>query len=110
MPTTTTVPTINWPGASGRKYLYRIYPIGQAFKAVAGNYIFAKEIEYNLFQPVYVGETSDLSERFDYHHKKNCIQRNGATHIMAHANDGGETARRTEEADLVRYHSPACNG
>ena len=109
MSTTNATPMIDWPGASGHKYRYRIYPIGQTFKAIPGNYIFAKETESHRWRPVYIGETSDLSERFNNHHKMTCIQRNGATHIMVHSNDAGVAARRREEADLLANHSPTCN-
>ena len=104
----TTTQTINWPGQSGKLYSYHVYPIGTKFDAVPGNYIFAKMVS-GRWSPVYVGETSDLSERFDNHHKMPCIKRIGATHIHAHRNSGGTNARRAEESDLVRNFKPACN-
>lgn len=101
--------TILWEGKSGKKYKYWIYPIGQEFNAVPGNYIFAKQPKPNEWTPIYIGETSDLSERFDNHHAMACIKRNGATHIHVHRNDGGEKARRAEEADLISKWDPPCN-
>ena len=110
MTTKTDTKTINWTGKSGRQYLYYIYPIGSTFKAVPGNYIFAKETSPGRYRPIYIGETEDLSERFDNHHKMACIRREGATHIHAHQNDAGVTARRQEERDLVAKWNPSCNG
>lgn len=110
MSTTTATPTVDWTGASGQKYRYSIYSIGTSFKALPGNYIFSKVTEANKWRAIYIGETSDLSTRFDSHHKMPCIQRNGATHIMVHVNDSGERARRAEEADLLGNRTPACNG
>ncbi len=110
MSTSTATPTIEWAGASGQNYKYSIYPMGTSFKALPGNYIFGKATSANKWRAIYVGETSDLSERFDSHHKMPCIKRNGATHIMVHVNNGGEQARRSEEADLLANRSPACNG
>lgn len=90
-----------------------VYPLPRDwnlnFKAEAANYIFAKVSPQNYWQPIYIGQTSDLSERFDNHHAQPCISRNGATHIHAHTNSAGEQARRAEETDLIQDHSPPCN-
>lgn len=100
--------TIQWPGKSGQTYKYFIYPIGHDLKAEGGNYIFAKETSPNRFRPVYVGETGDLSTRFDNHHKAKCIGREGATHIHAHLNTD-ESNRLGEEADIIARWNPPCN-
>ena len=107
--TTTKTKTINWTGQSGQQYKYWIHPIGTNFKSEGGNYIFAKEISPNRWQPVYIGQTSDLSERFDNHHKEHCIKSNGATHIHVHTN-ASETSRLAEERDLIQKWDPVCNG
>ena len=39
---TTTARKQDWPGSSGQKYTYEVYPIGTDFKKVPGNYIFAR--------------------------------------------------------------------
>ena len=110
MSTATKAETIDWTGQSGQKYRYWIYPIGTTFTAVPGNYIFARETEPARFRPIYIGETSDLSERFDNHHKMACIKRHAATHIHVHQNDGGQVSRRQEESDLIAKWNPTCNG
>jgi len=101
--------TIFWDGKSGKEYQYRIYEIGQSFKQVPGNYCFAKELEPHNWTPIYFGETSDLSERFDNHHKMPCIRREGATHIHTHASNANKETRLAEEADLVEKWHPKCN-
>lgn len=101
--------TILWEGESGRKYKYWIYPLPPNFDAKPGNYIFAKETRPGYWAPIYIGQTSDLSERFEDHHAMPCAKRNGATHIHAHTTEGGESARLAEETDLVRKWSPVCN-
>ena len=101
--------TIHWEGKSGTKYKYWIYKIGTTFTAAPGNYVFAKETKPGTFEPIYIGETGDPSERFDNHHKMPCIRKYGATHIHVHTNAGGEAARKTEEADLVQKQNPPCN-
>ncbi len=110
MSTSIQTETILWPGRSGKQYKYFIYPLGTSFSAVPGNYIFSKETSPNHYRPIYIGETSDLSERFDSHHKMACIKRNGATHIHVHQTNGGVAVRRAEESDLVSRWKPVCNG
>ena len=101
-------PTISWEGQSGIKYPYFIYPIGATFKEEAGNYIFALETRPNYWKPIYIGQTENLNERFDNHHKMPCIKRNGATHIHAHLNSR-QSIRLSEESDLIAKFSPVCN-
>lgn len=101
-------PTCAWTGASGATYNYWVYPVGQPLKGEAGNYIFARLDERRRWVPVYIGQTNDLSERFDYHHAMDCIRRNGATHIHAHLNHDAR-ARLSEETDLRASHWTSCN-
>jgi len=101
--------TIKWPGQSGKEYTYWIYRIGTSYKSEPGNYIFAKETNPNTFKPIYIGQTDDLSERFDNHHKMPCIRQNSSTHIHVHINAEGERQRLAEEADLINRWHPACN-
>ena len=107
--TTTQTQTISWPGQSGKEYEYYIYRIGTNFKEAPGNYIFAKETTPNRYAPIYIGETCDLSTRFDNHHKMPCINRNGATHIHVHLSNANADVRRMEEDDLIKKWSPPCN-
>lgn len=105
----TDVPTVIWTGASGKKYTYYVYKLPPNFVAKPGNYIFAKTNSQNQWEAAYIGETENLSERFDNHHAMPCINRNGATHIQAHVTNGGKQARLNEETDLVRNYNPTCN-
>jgi hypothetical protein len=103
--------TIYWKGKSGASYKYWILPIGIGYqlKPQPGNYIFAKETEPRTWHPIYVGETGDLSRRFGNYHQDDCISRNGATHIHAHVNIGGDQARHDEETDIRHFYNPSCN-
>ena len=107
---TATTETVNWPGKSGRKYLYWVYKLPLNIRNDPGNYIFAKEISPGKWTPVYIGETKDLSERFDDHHKMPCIEQNGSTHIHVRVNKDGQRARRDEVANLIAEWHPPCNG
>jgi len=101
--------TIDWDGKSGKTYKYWIYEIGYTFAQEPGNYIFAKETKPHTWSPIYIGQTDDLSERFDYHHKMPCIRRNKATHIHAHKSSTSEAVRQAEETDLIQRWHPVCN-
>ena len=101
--------TIIFKGKSSTEYKYWIYDLGDTHDAVSANYIFVKETQPNSFRPIYVGETEDISERFDNHHKMPCIKRNGATHLCAHKSSTDKKVRCEEEADLVANYNPVCN-
>ena len=77
--------TCNWPGASGRSYLYHVYLFGTALKPEAGNYIYAKLNSQNQWVPLYIGETDDLQERVATHEKRECVKQNGVIlHTSTH--------------------------
>ena len=101
--------TTTWYGRSGRSYEYELLTIGSKLPSRAGNYVFCKGEGSNR-APVYVGESSDLDARVSNHNEKECIERNGATHISYRLNAGGVDARRAEEKDIRERYNPACNG
>ena len=101
--------TIEWVGQSGTKYKYWIYDLDTKHDPVPANYVFAKETEKGKFRPIYIGQTNDISERFDCHHKWPCIVKNGATHICAHKSSEDERERLAEESDLIKNYNPVCN-
>ena len=101
---------IRWEGASGKTYGYWIGRIGANFKNEPGNYIYAAETRPGYWRPVYIGQTSSLSERLSDHEKETCARSNGATHIHTHTAPGGELNRREEEDDLLERWNPVCNG
>lgn len=102
----------NWKGSSGASYSFQIYPIETNFKALGAVYIFTKRTVANgngSHDFIYIGQTEDLSTRFDNHHKAACITKNGANCISVHLNSN-ESKRLEIETDLCRLHKPPCNG
>jgi hypothetical protein len=97
-------------GQSGTEYQYWIHRIGTYFSDEPGNYIYAKEVEPDVWQPVYIGHTSSLEDRLADDEKEACARRHGATHVHVHTTPGGEARRAAEEADLIARWTPACNG
>ena len=98
-----------WIGASGTRYQYEVYQVGDDLPAVPGNYICVALIS-NEWLPIYAGQAKKLSERLDDHHKMRCINGHGATHIHVRVNNGGKQARLDEEDDIIRNYPFPCNG
>ena len=101
--------TITLNGKSGKVYDYYTHPFGESFKPAPGNYVFVKKDSEGI-NIIYIGETGDISERFDSHHKMDDIKSAGATHILTHTGDANEKIRKTEEQDLIDNYDPPCNG
>lgn len=83
-----------------------MYSLDTTFKSLPGVYIFLKSSNNN---PVYVGETGDLSSRFDDHHKAAAIRNLGADRIgvLVEQNDA---QRLAIERDLLTNYNWPCNG
>lgn len=107
--TTTTVPKINLHGNSGKTYTFNLYKWGTEFKALGAVYAILKKTGDSNYRVLYIGQTEDLSERFDAHHKASCFSRNGVTHIAIHT-DSNKNSRLNKEFDLVANYNPVCNG
>jgi predicted GIY-YIG superfamily endonuclease len=96
-------------GASGSEYPFWVYPWGTTLKPTAGVYLVLRRESDGKYTILYVGQTADMSERFDAHHKEPCFTRNGVTHLAARL-ENFETKRLAIEADLVQNYRPCCNG
>ena len=94
-------------GGSRRTYDFYLFHVDVTLGQGAGCYAFieATKTGYSL---VYIGETGDLSERFDSHHKGRCIKRHGATWKGVYRTASKAQAQRVE-GDLLRRYSPPCN-
>lgn len=109
MATIGTSKTVNVIGKSGTSYEFYVYKIPVTFLKKGGIYFFVKENSAgNQFIPIYLGITNDLSERFDNHHKWDCIRKNGATHILATVEEN-ETTRQKIEKDILLAVNTSCN-
>jgi excinuclease UvrABC nuclease subunit len=101
--------TIMASGASGSKYRFYLYPWDANLNALGGVYmVLRKTIQNGNHTVLYIGQTSDLSERFDNHHKKSCFDRNRKSHIAAML-EPSEAKRLRIEGDLIGNYSPTCN-
>lgn len=96
-------------GASGTQYTFWVYSWGTSLKAAGGVYLVLRKGQNGNYTILYVGQTGDLSERFDAHHKASCFNRNSKTHIAASL-ENSEAKRLSIEADLIKKYQPTCNG
>ena len=58
---------------------------------------------------IYVGQTEDLSIRFDNHHKQDCFDRHNKNCICVYG-EQDENNRLLIEQDLIETYGPPCNG
>jgi excinuclease UvrABC nuclease subunit len=103
---------VTFHGKSGQGYVFEVYPVDTDFNDVAAVYAVTRRYKDTRggysHEIIYVGETKDLSERFDEHHKANCFIRHNANCICTHLDDK-EAPRLTKENDLIKKHNPPCN-
>src|SRR5437773_9655513 len=100
-----TATVIALKGASGQTYEFEVHPWGTQFNPVGAVYVVLQTRTDGL---IYVGQTGDLSERFDKHHKKSCFDQHNKTHIGVHV-DSSERSRLGQESDLIAGYNWPCN-
>jgi hypothetical protein len=106
------IATAVFSGKSGNKYNFDVYPFGQAFNAVGAIYIFTTRTVANgagSHRFAYIGQTGDLSERFDDHHKAKDIRAQYPNCICIHV-ENDEDLRCAIESDLIACNKTPCNG
>ena len=113
MMTATTPATLVLTGTSGRKYTFYIFAFGTEFKPAGGVYAMTRATPNttggNDHKVLYIGQTGDMSKRFDDHHKEDCFTRQGANRHCAMV-EQNEQARLAIEQDLIAAYYPPCNG
>src|SRR5204862_34065 len=92
-------------GASGRTYQFEVHPWGTPFNPLGAVYAVLQSRTDGL---IYIGQTGDLSERFDDHHKATCFDRHGKTHIGV-CTEASEQRRLAIESDLIANYKLPCN-
>jgi hypothetical protein len=100
--------SVTLTGVSGRSYNFEVFPWGTQFNRVGAVYTVLRRRPEGNYDILYIGETGDLSERFDDHHKQACFNRNGKTHLGVRP-EPSESGRLAIETDLVRNYKTPCN-
>jgi len=101
-------PLIIVPGATGNNYQFRVYEWGTLFNPVCAVYLILSKSNPEIYTILYVGQTSDLSCRFDFHHKQACFDRQHKTHVGVLV-EKSEARGLLIKADLIDGHRPVCN-
>lgn len=111
--------TLDLKGNSGLTYRFSLYTfdsfddLKDSFRAdYPALYLFTRRtLGQGTFNHdlIYIGETGDLSTRFDNHHKEQCIKRNGANCIGIFAASRIEYTRKNQERDLLFNYDFPCN-
>jgi hypothetical protein len=112
MTKSTKIDEIALAGRSGTRYDFRVYVWETKFKAVPGVYVVAsRTIEPGQpaqYEPLFVGETADMSSTFRSHPRGECFQMyfGNVVGVLKESDD----ARRTSIlADLLDGLAPPCN-
>ena len=106
--------TVTFTGKTGRKYEFKTYTWGTSFKKGYHAVYFVTKRSRNSeggysHERIYIGQTEDLSTRFDDHHKQDCFDRNEANCICVYGEKNDDN-RLAIEKDLIDNYDPSCNG
>lgn len=105
--------TITIKGASGSSYEFTAYPSDTLFKAVAAVYVVSKRTRKKdgggSHEFLYVGETGDLSTRFNDHHKQGCFDRRAANCVCVFPRSDEDGRLKIENDILTNGSVWPCN-
>lgn len=104
--------TTTFYDANDAAYTFDVYPLDAAFHDGGAVYVVAQrhEDENGAFEydPVYIGQTSDLSNHFGEHPRQACFEEHNAATVCVFADPERATRQEIETALLNRYDAP-CN-
>ena len=104
--------TVTLTGESGKEYDFSLCSRYQNFDAIGeigAVYLFlAFDSTTREFRVLYIGQTSELSERIGRHEKWDCVNKHGCTHI-AFMSVPHEKDRLCIETDLRHAYRTKCN-
>ena len=107
--------TLTLKGKSGKEYSFKLSTF-DSFDDVKdgftghGLYVFTKRSPEGKHNVIYLGMATTLETRFDNHHKKDCIIRNGANCLGVHQmNNSTKESRKEAESDLLAAYNFPCN-
>lgn len=110
--------TMTLQGASGKSYLFTLFEyssfnqLHDAFRPLQALYVFSKRyfsegaFTHSL---IYLGQTNDLSTRFNNHHKETEIGEHYGNCIWIHVCNGTDQQREEAERDLLDAYDFVCN-
>ena len=104
--------TLFLKGKSGTSYPFVVYSLDSNFSKIPAVYVVTdrhKNEESYSHNIIYIGQTDNLKERFENHHKQNCFDKHNANVLCIHQ-ESSEKKRLTIETDLIEVKNAPCNG
>jgi len=105
-------------GISGKQYIFDLFSfddfseLKNAFLAKPAVYLFTRRsstMDGFSHDLVYLGETENLAQRFENHHKEQCIMAHHANCIGLHGVTSDDKERLLIEADILSAYDFPCN-
>lgn len=105
--------SVTFKGKSGTEYEFDVYKLNTLFKDdYAAVYCITKREQNkpgsHSHTMIYVGETGELGNRLDNHHKQRCFEQHNANCVCV-LGEPNEQTRLKIEADLIANYDPDCN-
>lgn len=105
---------VTFTGKSKTEYDFNVYPWDTSFNKDCGAVYFItkrtkKSDSGHSHTPIYVGQTEDLSTRFDNHHKQACFDKHKKNSVCVYGEEDEDTRLEIEQ-DLIDNYDPPCNG
>ena len=112
MSKTTKIDEVAFAGRSGTRYDFRIYVWETKFKPVPGVYVVASRTlepgQQAQYEPLFVGETADLSAALKSHPRDECFQMYYGN-VVGVLKESDDARRSSILADLLEGLAPPCN-
>lgn len=109
---------ITLSGISGKQYIFDLYSfenfdeLNGVFASRPALYLFTRRSAAEdgfMHDLIYLGETGNLSDRFNNHHKKDEIMSHHANCIGIHGFVGSDESRKALEKDILSAYDFPCN-
>lgn len=100
---------LTFTGQDGKKFKFQVYPKNTTFRSIPALYAFmARRKTDGRYIVLYIGQTADLSTRFNNHHKWAEATRNGFEYIGVCTGVTLGSLDR-DEKNLIAFYRPRCN-
>jgi len=99
--------TIILKGLSRNQYDFDVYRWGVPFSTLSAVYIVLKRVAPG-YSIIYIGHSHDMSRCMNNHEMRDCLEREGATHIGIMPQPT-VSKRMATETDLIASYAPVCN-
>ena len=98
-------------GRSGTPHSFNVHSLDSHIGEVPAVYVVTKRYKDGdkySHTTIYIGQTDNLKERFDNHHKQDCFKKHNANTLCVHP-ESSEKTRLSIETDLIKARNPSCN-